>query len=168
MKQFISSLHSPEVNQVIRNATCILRKGVVGPTPRFTDNKNGTVTDNLTGLVWLKDANSFGTKTWNDAVCCAGMLAAGMYGLLDGSAVGDWRLPSCQELQSLIDSSQHNPVLPDGHPFNNVQSNDYWTSTANSINDDYAWYVLLYNGSVSNSNKNYDRYVWPVRGCQAV
>src|SRR5262245_39263605 len=34
-----------------------LQKGVVLPTPRFTDNNNGTLTDNLTGLIWLKKAN---------------------------------------------------------------------------------------------------------------
>ena len=31
-----------------------LRKGVSWASPRFTDNGDGTVTDNLTGLVWLK------------------------------------------------------------------------------------------------------------------
>ena len=34
-----------------------LEKGVAWPNPRFTDNGNGTVTDNLTGLIWLKNAN---------------------------------------------------------------------------------------------------------------
>lgn len=32
------------------------------PDPRFTDNKNGSVTDNLTGLVWPQDACRFGTR----------------------------------------------------------------------------------------------------------
>jgi hypothetical protein len=31
-----------------------LEKGVAWPDPRFTDNGDGTVTDNLTGLVWLE------------------------------------------------------------------------------------------------------------------
>jgi hypothetical protein len=31
--------------------------GVAWPNPRFTDNSDGTVTDNLTGLIWLKNAN---------------------------------------------------------------------------------------------------------------
>ena len=31
-----------------------LQKGVASPNPRFTDNGNGTVTDNLTGLIWLE------------------------------------------------------------------------------------------------------------------
>ena len=30
-------------------------KGIASPNPRFTDNSNGTVTDNLTGLVWLQN-----------------------------------------------------------------------------------------------------------------
>src|SRR5215831_9628931 len=34
-----------------------LQKGVALPTPRFTNNNNGTITDNLTGLIWLKNAN---------------------------------------------------------------------------------------------------------------
>lgn len=34
-----------------------LQKGVAWPNPRFTDNNNGTITDNLTGLIWLKNAN---------------------------------------------------------------------------------------------------------------
>ena len=33
------------------------QKGFEWPVPRFTDNENGTVTDNLTGLIWLKNAN---------------------------------------------------------------------------------------------------------------
>ena len=50
-----------------------LHKGVAWPTPRFTDNQNGTVTDNLTGLIWMKnasnvDADGFGAKTWADAL----------------------------------------------------------------------------------------------------
>jgi hypothetical protein len=30
-----------------------IRAGVAWPTPRFTDNGDGTATDNLTGLTWL-------------------------------------------------------------------------------------------------------------------
>ena len=38
------------------------------PDPRFIDNKNGTVTDNLTGLIWLRNTNCFGMMIWNDAM----------------------------------------------------------------------------------------------------
>src|SRR5262249_33933161 len=46
-----------------------LRKGVALPSPRFTDNQNGTITDNLTGLIWLKNANCPGiSRTWQTAL----------------------------------------------------------------------------------------------------
>ena len=45
------------------------QKGVELPTPRFTDNGNGTITDNLTGLIWLKNANCpNGTRHWVTAL----------------------------------------------------------------------------------------------------
>ena len=45
-----------------------LEKGVAWPNPRFTYNGDGTVTDNLTGLIWLKDTNCRGQRTWADAL----------------------------------------------------------------------------------------------------
>ncbi len=33
------------------------QNGATWPNPRFTYNENGTVKDNLTGLIWLKNAN---------------------------------------------------------------------------------------------------------------
>ena len=99
-----------------------LQKGVAWPTPRFTDNGNGTVTDNLTGLIWTKNANAFGQRTWAEALSDANGLASGSAGLTDGSKAGDWRLPNVRELQSLVDYGRSNPALPAGHPFTNVQS----------------------------------------------
>jgi len=46
-----------------------LEKGVAWPSPRFTDNSDGTVTDNLTGLIWLKNANCpNATRDWTTAL----------------------------------------------------------------------------------------------------
>jgi hypothetical protein len=46
-----------------------LQKGVECPTPRFTDRGDGTIKDNLTGLIWLKNANCLGrTTTWQAAL----------------------------------------------------------------------------------------------------
>ncbi len=71
-----------------------LGKGIAWPRPRFTDNGNGTVTDNLTGLIWLKNANCFGLRAWNDAVSDCNGLNSGECGLSDDSNAGDWRLPN--------------------------------------------------------------------------
>lgn len=146
-----------------------LERGVTWPSPRFTDNGNGTVTDNLTGLVWLKNADCFGVKTWADALNSANNLADGQCGLTDGSSAGDWRLPNRKELRSLIDYSKDNPPLPTGHPFSNVQlSKFYWSSTSDSTDSSAAFYVNMQVGFVLPYNKSESYYVWPVRDRQAV
>lgn len=89
---------------------------------RFTDNLDGTVTDNLTGLIWLKNANCDGLKRWGEALSNCNGLENGDCDLSDGSSAGDWRLPNINELHSLVDPTQSNPALPDGHPFTGVQS----------------------------------------------
>jgi len=155
-----------------------LEKGIAWPNPRFTDNGNGTVTDNLTGLIWLKNANcsSFGApESWADALSDCNGLSAGYCGLTDGSIAGDWRLPNRSELNSLVDVAYYNPALSNtagtgqwspGNPFTNVQSNFYWSSSTFAYVTGYAWGVSMYYGVVISSNKTYSYYVWPVRGGQ--
>jgi hypothetical protein len=41
---------------------------VAWPEPRFQDNEDGTITDRLTGLIWLKDAACFEPDTWTAAL----------------------------------------------------------------------------------------------------
>ena len=53
------------LNPALDGSDGALQKGVAWPNPRFTDNNNGTVTDNLTGLIWLKNANCIGSLTWS-------------------------------------------------------------------------------------------------------
>ena len=143
-----------------------LQRGVAWPDPRFTDNGNGTVTDNLTGLIWLKNANCFGGQAWVTALTSANTLASGACGLTDGSAAGQWRLPNRNELMSLVDRSQYNPVLPSGHPFTFVQSNNYWSGSTYAINTILAWYVYMVGGYVNVISKGSSLYVWPVRAGQ--
>lgn len=142
-----------------------LEKGEAWPSPRFTDNSDGTVTDNLTGLIWLKDANAFGMRNWATALADCATLNSGEAGLTDGSAEGDWRLPNVRELQSLIDYGRHAPALSSGHPFTGTQPETYWTSsTYASSNTNHAWHVYLDHGHVNPDEKTYPSHVWPVRG----
>jgi len=150
-----------------------LEKGVVWPNPRFTDNEDGTVTDNLTGLIWLKNANCFDERFWSDALSDCNGLASGSCGLTDGSGAGDWRLPNIKELQSLIDYGFYLPALSDtagtsrwsdDDPFTNVLSQAYWSSTTRASISDYAWYLWTLNGIIYDSPKGEKYYVWPVRG----
>jgi hypothetical protein len=140
-----------------------LEKGVQWPDPRFTDNDDGTVTDNLTGLVWLKKANSE-YASWNEAIDFCKNLNDGESGLSDGSSAGEWRLLNIRELQSLIDYGSYNPVLPSGYPFTSlIATYEYWTSTTYDGNGDIAWYIDIYDGDLYLHDKGNDHHVWPVR-----
>ena len=133
---------------------------------RFTDNGNGTVTDNLTGLIWLKNANCFSIKNWNAALSDANGLASPACGLTDGSSVGAWRLPNRNELESLIDYGRHGPALPQGHPFAGVQSASYWSSSTSAPDPARAWHVRFSDGYANHNDKPAIYFVWPVRGGQ--
>jgi hypothetical protein len=165
-----------------------LQKGVAWPNPRFTDNLDGTLTDNLTGLIWLKNAQcsdtaggvtpALGKLNWTDALTWSGAMGNGICGLSDSSAPGDWRLPNARELYSLVDlryfdpavsnsagSGQGNKNTSPGDPFNNLKTDDhYWTSTTYAVNTSTAWRVTLNGGFVSVDGKTAINYVLPVRG----
>jgi hypothetical protein len=140
---------------------------VVWPTPRFTDNLNGTVTDNLTKLIWMKNAKAFGLLTWANALATANTLENGMADLSDGSQAGDWRLPNLRELQSLLDYGRTDPALPTGHPFMNATQRGYWVSTtfadANHINNT-AFIVYTLASAVTSYDKGTFNDAWCVRG----
>lgn len=141
-----------------------LQEGTPWPSPRFTDNGDGTVTDNLTGLVWLKNASHFGARSWHDALKACQGLASGSAGLSEGSVAGEWRLPNLFELRSLIDYSEHSPALPTGHPFQNVRTSLYWSSTTVASAPNLARFVFVGIGPSVWDHKSVMLNVWPVRG----
>ena len=161
-----------------------LEKGAAFPIPRFTDNGDGTVTDNLTDLVWLQDAyctetvgginNGSGVLTWAEALTWSNSLANGSCGLTDGSTAGEWRLPNIKELQSLLHFGYSDPPVSNaagtgqweaGDPFSGIpeEFNWYWSSTtvADSMSD--AWCISMGNGARDTYAKINFLSVWPVR-----
>ncbi|MDY0042751.1 MAG: DUF1566 domain-containing protein [Desulforhabdus sp.] len=156
-----------------------LQKGVARPSPRFTVNNDGTVKDNLTGLVWLRNASCIDTpNSFSNALLQASLLQHGLCGLSDGSSPGDWRLPNRFELESLLDLGFiSSPTLTnaagtgqwqDGDPFYDVKDNDsYWSSTTNMSARSQVWIVSFSDGHVFDADRLADTcYVWPVRGGQ--
>jgi hypothetical protein len=143
-----------------------LQRGVDWPTPRFTDEGDGAVTDNLTGLIWLKNANCFGMRTWEQALSDANGLMTGSCGLSDGSVPTDWRLPNVKELLSLTDFGLWSPAIPNGHPFSSVQSSLYWSSSTFVATPTQAWNVNFNFGGATGTDKLGTLFVWPVRGGQ--
>jgi hypothetical protein len=145
-----------------------LKKGVAWPTPRFTDNLNGTVTDKLTGLIWTKNANYFGLRTWDQAMSAANSLQSGSKAfpdLTDGSKAGDWRLANVRELVSLIDFGRIGYALPEDHPFTGVQDSGYWSSTSytDAQIGDLSFMVRFGMPSATNMVRTFGHCVWCVR-----
>ena len=146
------------------------------------------MTDNLTGLVWLKNANcavffdgdtiGHNYRGWSSALTAANSLASGYCGLTDSSSEGDWRLPNVRELQSLVHYGVffEGPAVPntagtgqwtEGDPFTGVQPDLYWSSTVKPAVEPGEWDALvvdLNDGLVFIGYTYY--YVWPVRGGQ--
>src|SRR5512140_307402 len=83
---------------------------------------NDAVLDKKTGLVWEKSPETTGARWTVARRPCLEKSVGGQKG---------WRLPSLEELASLVDSSIAPPglALPPGHPFVAIRSAVYWSST---------------------------------------
>ena len=165
--------------------------GVAWPTPRFTANGIGAMTDNLTGLIWSKHANApefaLGLNfckpatpgpeidmTWPQSIdyisCLNGLNGVGYLGF------NDWRLPNVIELESLVNAEVADTaasfLTPSG--FTQPQPSQYWTSTTDASNLPVspfatlnAWDMDLAKGQSFSTDKTAaigTKAVWPVRG----
>ena len=124
--------------------------------PRFTLLFNGAgVKDNQTGLIWEQEPDRI-HDVWGASVeRCPTKEVGGQKG---------WRAPSVDELKTLIDSSQHDPALPAGHPFSNIKSEIYWTATPHPTDDIVAWQVSFFSGEPVTDQKSGTRRLWCVLG----
>lgn len=128
----------------------------------LSDFNDAAVLDRETGLVWEQSPDGVIQQTWFNAQSeCNRKSVGGRRG---------WRLPTIQELASLVDPNNPggNPALPAGHPFNNVQSSEYWSATTSANITGGAWGVDFADGSVDIGDKFQTGFVWCVRGGQGV
>lgn len=76
--------------------------GMAYPANRFIDNGDGTVTDTLTQLIWLRDTGcSTISGTYTEGLAAIASLKDGQCSLTDGSQAGDWRMANIRELLSI-------------------------------------------------------------------
>ncbi len=157
--------------------------------PRWTDNGDGTATDNTTGLVWeLKtDDGSIHDKddeyTWSTDSPWSpdGMAFVDFLGTLNGgvSADGlttegcfaqkcDWRLPTVEELAGILDLSVPGcglePFIPCTTIPGETVSPFYWSSSTVAGSPSFAWIVTFNSGAVLDGFKKFDLHVRAVRG----
>jgi hypothetical protein len=143
------------------------KKKAVKSGVRFIDNKNGTIADTKTGLIWVKNPHTdlpekFKDKiNWQTAVdACKELKFAGYK---------DWRLPTVEELRELVDYSlgaKDNEPAIDTKFFPDTKYSWYWTLTSCAWNSGSAWCVGFYFGDVGSDGKDYSFYVRPVRSSQ--
>jgi hypothetical protein len=138
---------------------------IIPAAQRFVDALDGTaVLDKETGLVWAKTLDTT-PRNWQAAMdYCLALYLGGRLG---------WRMPTIDELASLIDRSNPGTVkLPAGHPFQNVQiveTSGYWSGSTDSNDTTMARSVYMNVGNVYSMYKTYNyMYVWPVRAGQQV
>jgi hypothetical protein len=124
----------------------------------FTDNGNGTITDNLTQLVWQKVSNP-NLFTWENAL----VYAEG----LNLATASDWRLPNIKELQSLNDETVSNPSVNTTF-FPTIGVHNYWSSTSLPNQTTKAWYWSTIFGVTTYDTKTNTNFVICVRGTPAV
>lgn len=102
----------------------------VCPISKYVSNGNGTVTDTKTGLIWQR-ATAPGKYNWYDATSyCESLTLAGY---------SDWRLPSKEELESLVDTN-YLPTIEINY-FPDTKLSYYWSSSTYAYDTDLAWDV---------------------------
>ncbi|MBS0619386.1 MAG: DUF1566 domain-containing protein [Spirochaetes bacterium] len=138
-------------NTTSRNLRCVASQSTLRAT--YTDNGDGTVSDTINNLVWQKcsfglsgascSSGSSANSTWQVALQnCNSLSLAGR----------TWRLPSVNELASLVDATQQNPAS-DAVYFPATVTNNYWSSTTAFSSYFSAWRINFLNGSISSGGK---------------
>ncbi|MBV5310402.1 DUF1566 domain-containing protein, partial [Chromatium okenii] len=134
---------------------------------RYLDLGDGVALDTQTNLQWMRcalgqtcngqtcvgEAKQF---KWDDAIKIAKETRHAGY--------TDWRLPTVNELKTLIVTGQKPTINQQAFP--NTPSSWFWSGSPNANDADYAWYVNFYNGNANDGNRNIYDHVRLVRGGQ--
>jgi hypothetical protein len=154
----------------------VISNGALACQPRFNVNGDGTLTDNLTGLMWELKTGTFldntcpGGASVHDVNNCYswsvgdnnsdGTLYTSFLATLnsDFSSSGtsscfanhcDWRIPNIVELQGILQAPFRCAVVPCiDSAFGPTQGNVYWSSTVSVLDPSFAWGVNFNGGFV--------------------
>jgi len=122
------------------------------PSGRYTYPANGTVYDTRTKLTWQREAEETEYTQSDAASYCTSLSLAG----------GGWRLPSVDELLTLIDPTEYNPAV-DPTAFPNARSGSCWSSTPYVGMAGHMWIVYFLEGFANRSSVSIKWYARCVR-----
>lgn len=114
------------------------------PAPKLKDNGDGTVTDQVTGLMWTRALSE--ASAWDLAISAATSNRTGGY--------NDWRLPDIYELYSLINFGRgyFGPTAADSTPFLDTGVFDFSYTSGIRFFDVQLWSATAYVGKTMNGD----------------
>lgn len=142
-----SRVSTRAVARLVRGKPAIGAVQAFTPSEAFEDNGNGTVTHKTTGLIWKRCAEG---QVWENQTCTglpyffelgdAQEVQASKAAAVDTDFAGftDWRVPSTNELVTLIEFKSYNPaintsIFPNSPPLAFSSSNCPLNSTQTCI-----------------------------------
>ena len=137
------------------------------PDDRYQVHGNGTVTDTVTGLMWMQC--SLGQDP-NDN-CSGGATEHNWQAALEAAedhtfaTYSDWRLPNIKELSSLAARDRYDPAI-NSTVFPNTPSDWYWSASPSADYSDYAWQLYFSYGYDAYNYRYDDSHVRLVRSGQ--
>jgi hypothetical protein len=171
-----------EVEAAVYSVAVSIEAGLTGPGA-FVDNGDGTITDPTTGLMWEKKDEAGELHDRDTQFDQTGDLASVFEWIAEVNAEGgtgfaghdDWRLPTIDELQTIIRHDVAHPALAD--TFHDAceegctvdtcsctSSGSHWTSTGYAFFDpDYSWTVNFFDGQTAADAKFQLNFVRLVR-----
>jgi len=129
-------------------------KGIPEKSPdnRFIDCGDGTIKDTKTGLMWQKEGSTERMTHEKAGEHCEKLSVGGHK---------DWRLPTVEELVSLVDYKKYSPAI--ASDLFKVETSWYWTSTIHAGHSGDAWIVYFNDGNVSWDDRGNGNFVRAVR-----
>lgn len=108
-----------------------------------------TVLDKKTNLTWARCSVG---QQWKEGAGCTGTVKTFTFGEAQQLSAGSWRVPTKEELETLIVAGNTNPAMDKlAFPNMDMQNLGYWTSTPDG--DLYGWMIFFFDGRVDNINQ---------------
>lgn len=145
--------------KIILLISILLLAPLVAIAARYTDNGDGTVTDNATGLMWQQEDDDT-VRMWHAAITYCENL------VVPPSTYSDWRLPTSHVLRGIVVGGPNDSPSINTFKFPNTKSLGYWSSSTYAKNPNARYGVSFAGGYVYIAPTHAGGYVRCVRGGQ--